>query len=80
MFPVPDSGTLEGAARWRAASLRGNPRPAVRWGRGQPLTTKSFAEGVSVRRITEAEADVILLVVKPPATPPRFDAAFAMEG
>jgi hypothetical protein len=33
-----------------------------------------------VRRIGEAESDIVLLIVMPPATSPRFDAEFAMEG
>ena len=48
--------------------------------RGQPLSTKSFAEGIGVCRISEAKADVVLFVVMPPATSPRFDASFAVKG
>jgi hypothetical protein len=33
-----------------------------------------------VRRISEAETHMVLLIVMPPATPPKFDASFAMEG
>jgi hypothetical protein len=56
------------------------PRPPARWRQRYPLSAKLFAEGIGMRRIGEAESDVVLLVVMPPAASPRFDAAFAVEG
>jgi hypothetical protein len=52
----------------------------VRWGRGQPLANKPFAEGIGVRRISKAEPDVVLFIVMPSATAPGRNASFAMEG
>ena len=41
-------------------------RPAVGWA-WSILFTKPFAEGIGVRRIGEAESDVVLFVVMPPS-------------
>jgi hypothetical protein len=54
--------------------------PAARWGRYEPLPTEPFAEGVGVCRISETEADVVLLIVMPSASATGFDPAFAVEG
>jgi hypothetical protein len=35
-------------------------RPAARWRHGQPLPAKPFAEGMGVRRISEAIVDAVL--------------------
>ena len=64
--------------RRRSACCFGDPqspaRPAVRLGRGQPLSPKPLAERVGVRWIGEAIANVALFVVMPPEAPAGLDA------
>jgi hypothetical protein len=71
---------LEESAGGHAASPRGNPRPAVRCSRGQPLTTKPFAKGVGVSRISEAKPNVVLFVVMSSAADMRIIALVLSRG